>query len=372
VAAAVARLGADAVAAALPMLQPVALTGDTRAALRRSRGLLHNIREAVAALHPVVEPEPVKLDRLRPRTLFTLVSLAFAGYLLLAQASAWRVPTHVAWAWVGVAALASAATYAAAAMAIDGMVPERLRRRTTLEVQVAAAYASLVAPAAVGGVAVNNRYLQRSGIPPVAAAAAVGAQQLNGLVQHLLMLMVFGVIAGNEGRHHSGDDPISSLVVAVMLAAALLILLIATIPPLRRFALARLRPLAAGVLPRLIEVAQRPAKLLTALGGAALLSLTYITALWASVKAVSPPGTEHISFAMAGVVFLSGQAVGSAFPTPGGIGTVEASLSVGLGWVIGGADIVASAVMVFRLLTFWLPVLPGWLAYRRLQQRGTL
>jgi uncharacterized membrane protein YbhN (UPF0104 family) len=374
VAAAVSRLGADTVAAALPMLQPVALTGDTRAALRRSRGLLGNIRGAVAGLQQVVEPAPVKLERLRPRTLYTTVSLAFAGYLLLAQASKWRVPTHVAWGWVGVAALASSATYVAAAMSIDGFVPERLRWRSTLGAQVAAAYASLVAPAAVGGVAVNNRYLQRTGIPPVAAATAVGAQQLNGLVQHLLMLMVLGVIAGDEGAHRSGDSPISSIVVAVMLSASLLILLVATIAPLRRLALVRLRPLVAGVVPRIVEVAQRPAKLLTALSGATLLSLAYIAALWASVKAVSPPGTAHVSFAMAGVVFLSGQAVGSAFPTPGGIGTIEVSLTAGLNVIVGGMpqDIILAAVMVFRLLTFWLPVAPGWVAYRRMQRRGQL
>ena len=66
------------------------------------------------------------------------------------------------------------------------------------------------------------------------------------------------------------------------------ILLIAAIPVLRRFVMNRLRPFFAGVVPRMLDVAQNPAKLATGLGGTVLLSLFNITALWASVKAVSP------------------------------------------------------------------------------------
>jgi len=29
-------------------------------------------------------------------------------------------------------------------------------------------------------------------------------------------------------------------------------------------------------------------------------------------------------------------------------------------------------VLAFRLLTFWLPILPGWLAYRALRAAGTI
>jgi uncharacterized membrane protein YbhN (UPF0104 family) len=36
------------------------------------------------------------------------------------------------------------------------------------------------------------------------------------------------------------------------------------------------------------------------------------------------------------------------------------------------AGIAISATLIFRLLTFWLPTLPGWLALRNLQRTGDL
>jgi uncharacterized membrane protein YbhN (UPF0104 family) len=372
VAAAVRRLGEDKVAAALPMLQPVVLTRSTRASLKKSKGLLKNVREAVEALHPTVEPEPVRLERLSPRTLFSIIGLSVAAYLFIGQTSRWRMPQHLAWGWTAVVAGASALTYVAAAMALDGFVPERLRWGKTIKTQVAASFATLVAPAAVGGVAVNTRYLQRTGIPTGAAAAAVGAQQIIGLIQHLLLILLFGVIASNEGVR--GRDSGSSTLIAIILAMAMAILLIAAIPVLRHFVMRRLRPFFAGVVPRMLDVAQNPVKLATGLGGTVLLSLLNITALWASVKAVSPKGAITVSFATCAVVFLLGQAAGSVVPTPGGIGGVDGTLTVLLTTFTSrlGGDVTTSAVMLFRILTLWLPVLPGWFCFNRMQKRGEL
>ena len=129
-----------------------------------------------------------------------------------------------------------------------------------------------------------------------------------------------------------------------------------------------------GIVPRMLDVAQNPVKLTAGLGGTVLLSLLNVTALWASVKAVSPQGAVSVSFATAAVVFLTGQAAGSLFPTPGGIGGVEASLTLLLTTLnVGlGATVAASAVLLFRILTFWLPVLPGWFCFNRMQKRAEL
>lgn len=369
--AAVARLGENNVAAALPMLQPVVLTRNTRSALKRSKGLLKNIREAVQALHPSVDPEPVKLERLSPKTLFSVCGLSFAVYLLLASNKDWSSLTAVKWWWTGFAALASAGTYVAAAMALDGFVPEKLRWGRTIMSQVAASFVTLVAPAAVGGVAVNTRYLQKTGIPTGAAVTAVGAQQIVGLIQHILLIMIFGVIAGSSG---SGSHAPSATWIAIILALALLLLIIAAVPALRHYVTKRLRPFFSGIIPRLLDVLQNPMKLATGLGGSVLLSLLYIFALWASVQASNTTG-QHISFAAVAVVFLTGQAAGSIVPTPGGVGGVEAALIALLttpaltGLPVGVAT---TAVLLFRLLTFWLPVLPGWAAYTYMTKHGEL
>lgn len=73
-----------------------------------------------------------------------------------------------------------------------------------------------------------------------------------------------------------------------------------------------------------------------------------------------------------GAVYLVGAAVAQAAPTPGGLGAMEAALIGGL--VAAGLDntIAVPAVFLFRLFTFWVPVLPGWFAFQWLQRHDYL
>src|SRR4029077_3252028 len=82
---AVTVLGKAPVAAALPLLQPLALATKTRHALHRHKGLLDDVRnraaDAVGAEHVKLEP----LTRVRLRSILTLGLLLVATYLLLPQ-----------------------------------------------------------------------------------------------------------------------------------------------------------------------------------------------------------------------------------------------------------------------------------------------
>jgi uncharacterized protein (TIRG00374 family) len=118
-------------------------------------------------------------------------------------------------------------------------------------------------------------------------------------------------------------------------------------------------------LPRLVEVLQRPRKLAEGLGGTVLLSAGFVLCLWAAVHAFG----GQLDIATVAVVFLAGSALGSAAPTPGGLGAVEAALATGLTAAGLPSETAVSAVLLFRLVTFWLPVLPGWLAFNALQRR---
>ncbi len=71
-------------------------------------------------------------------------------------------------------------------------------------------------------------------------------------------------------------------------------------------------------------------------------------------------------------VYLGAAAVAAAAPTPGGLGAIEAALAAGLTGVGMRPGAAIAAVLVYRLATYWLPVLPGWLAWRLLQRRGSL
>ena len=80
----------------------------------------------------------------------------------------------------------------------------------------------------------------------------------------------------------------------------------------------------------------------------------------------------HISLATAAVVYLTSAAIGSVAPTPGGLGAVELALSTGLVAAGMAGTAAISAVLLFRLATFWLPVPLGWLALGVLRRRNAV
>ena len=362
------KAGADELVAVVPLLQRVALARSTRAALRRRRDVLPALRQRLLAAVPGAEVTPVRLERIRFRSLVTLVATVAAAYLLageLARASLGHALRVSDWHWGLVALALSAATYVAAALELSGFVAERLNFTRTMLVQLAGSFVTLVTPAAVGGVAVNIRYLQRRKIPAPVAAASVGVSQVVAFVLHILLLVVAVAVAGAAAKHPLRVPTWSYFVLAGLVVVAGIVI---ALPAGRRLLRARVQPMLGQVLPRLLEVAQQPRKLAEGIGGALLLTVAYILCLAACVRAF------HGSAAIASiaVVYLTGSALGSIIPTPGGIGAVEAALTAGL--VAAGlhGTEAASAVLLFRLLTFWLPVPFGWVALSYLERQQAL
>ncbi|APY86480.1 lysylphosphatidylglycerol synthetase family protein [Streptomyces alfalfae] len=338
----------------------------------REEDLLTQIRHQVLLIRPTAPVEPAQLERIRPRTLISFIAGAIGAYFLLSQLTHVEFGTlfqEAQWGWVAAAVGFSALSYFAAAMSLLGFVPERVPFLRAVAAQVAGSFVKIVAPAAVGGVALNTRFLQRSGVRSGLAVASVGASQLFGLGSHILLLLIFGYLTGTE---KTPSFTPSRTVIAGLLSVAVLVLVVTAIPFLRKFVVTRVRSLFAGVVPRMLDVLQRPQKLLTGIGGMLLLTLMFVLCLDASVRAFGSEEMTTLSLASVAVVFLAGNALGSAAPTPGGVGAVEATLTFGLIAVGVPKDVAAPAVLLFRLLTLWLPVLPGWLFFNHLTRKGLL
>ncbi|MEU5627664.1 lysylphosphatidylglycerol synthase domain-containing protein [Streptomyces tendae] len=337
----------------------------------REEDLLTQIRHAVLRIRPQAPVEPARLERVRPRTLISFIAGAIGAYFLLTQLTHIEfgpLISNAQWGWVAAAVLFSAASYVAAAMSLLGFVPEKVPFLRTVAAQVAGSFVKIVAPAAVGGVALNTRFLQRAGVRPGLAVASVGASQLFGLGCHILMLLSFGYLTGTEKTPSLSP---SRTVIAGLLTVAVLVLVVTSVPFLRKFVVTRVRSLFAGVVPRMLDVLQRPQKLITGIGGMLLLTACFVMCLDASIRAFGDESSS-ISLASVAVVFLAGNALGSAAPTPGGVGAVEATLTVGLIAVGLPKEVAAPAVLLYRLLTLWLPVLPGWLVFNHLTRKEAL
>jgi len=362
------QVGADELVAVVPLLQPVALARSTRRALRRRRDVLPALRKLLLAAVPGAEVAPVRLERIRLRTLLTLVASVAAVYLLageLARESLASVLGEANLDWAVAALALSATTYVGATVSLSGFVAERLSFFRTLLAQVAGSFVTLVTPAAVGGAALNIRYLQRRKIPAAVAAASVGVAQVVAFILHILLIVIFAAIAGTSAQEKIQPPRWAWFVLAGLVVAALAVF---AVPAARRVLRARVSPMLGQLLPQLLEVAQHPVKLARGIGGALLLSLSYILCLAACVAAFG----GSVPLAGIAVVYLTGSAIGSILPTPGGLGGVEAALTAGLTAAGVPGAVAVSAVLLFRLVTFWLPVPFGWAALNYLEREQAL
>ena len=311
----------------------------------------------------------MQLRRVSPKGLLTLVGGAVAAYIVLpqlVQVDFGAVLSRAEWHW-GLAALASAVlTFAGASLVLHGSVPVRLRFVRTYLTQLAVAFSSLIAPATIGNIALNTRYLQRSGITPTAAGASVGLAQVFQFTSYATLLALASVVAGTGPQ--ASFQPPAKVVAAIPIVLAVIAGLFA-IPRVRAFFRERVLPQLRAVVPQILGVLQRPVKLAELLGGALLLDMSFVAALYFSCRAF---GAQPAVAAVA-VVYFAGAIIGSAVPTPGGLGGIEAAMSAGLTIAAGvDASTAFSAVLLYRIVTYWLPIPAGWFALQHLQSRDAI
>jgi uncharacterized membrane protein YbhN (UPF0104 family) len=370
VASGVSSLGNEAMVRALPVVQTVAMGTSTRSALRTHKGLQRQIRELVLQLAPQeVPPEPIELRRLTPRTLVTVVGGGIAAYFVLAQLAnlnagkvdVGQVLSDAQWGWALAVLGFTALSITGASLVITGAVTAKLNFVRTYLTQLAVAFSGLVAPSAIGNIALNMRYLQKAGVDPAVAGGSVGLAQLAQFSSYFVLLLLTSVLAGT-GPQAPFTPPLAAVIGLIVLVALLLLAL--AVPSARRVLIGRFMPEVRRVVPRVVSIFQDPRKVVTLFAGALMLDISFVAALTCATRAFgATPSIPQVA-----VVYFAGAIIGSAVPTPGGLGGVEAALSFGLSRVGMDASVALSSVLLFRLCTYWLPIPFGWASLNYLQR----
>jgi uncharacterized protein (TIRG00374 family) len=79
-----------------------------------------------------------------------------------------------------------------------------------------------------------------------------------------------------------------------------------------------------------------------------------------------------LTFPQIGAAYFGAMTIATFAPTPGGLGAVESAMIAALtGFGLNGG-VAVSAVLAYRLATFWLPIPPGWVLFTWMQRRGEL
>jgi len=181
-----------------------------------------------------------------------------------------------------------------------------------------------------------------------------------------LLVFFVGLIGSSAGDIvplPSSEAALVGLVVVFLLSG-----LLTLVPRARAVWVDRVWPVLSGAGSGLLRAVTNPWKAAMIFGGAAMAVLGYVMALWFSLEAFG----GGLGFAAVAVVFLAGEAVGQAAPTPGGVGATEAAMIAGMTALGLDASIAVPSVFLFRFVTFWLPVVPGLFALRTLKANGLL
>jgi glycosyltransferase 2 family protein len=363
---AAAVLTPDELAAAAPYLQPLALSTATRK--RASKSLLKDLRDEVTSATGQ-EPEPLeRLVRVRARTVLMIATLTGAFYFLLPQLAnvddSFQALRSANWGWLAASIVTSGLTYVAAAVGLIGGVPERLPFVATVQAQLASSFVNRVTPANVGGMALNVRFMQKAGVPPAEAVTGMGLNVLAGGVIHIVLLVLFFAWAGRGG---AGFSIPSSSKVLVVIAVLLAVLGIAIATRKGRHLLRE--HVLGGVKRALVSIgtlARSPRRLLFLFGGSLVVTLAYIVSLACATNAFD----AGVGIAQVGAVYLGSSILAAAAPTPGGLGAMEAALVAGFTAIGMDGAIAVAAVLSYRLATYWLPILPGWISFHLLERRS--
>ena len=240
-------------------------------------------------------------------------------------------------------------------------------RLPAVTAQIASSFANRVTPAKVGGVAINLRYFQRKGGPTAVGVTAVGLNAIAGLVIHIVLTLSFLLLASGDNRAEGLSLPSAGTILLVLAAIGGTLAAASAIRSTRRLMKAHVVPQLKSGWESLSVIIRDPLRLFLLFGGSAAITLLYVVAMIASLQAFG----STASLPLVALLFLTGSAIANAAPTPGGLGAAEAALIAALS-TVEETSIVVPAVFLYRLVTFWLPILPGWIALTYLRRSDSL
>jgi uncharacterized membrane protein YbhN (UPF0104 family) len=268
-------------------------------------------------------------------------------------AEGFRHLAHAQWPWLVAAAGATCLTWVAAAVTRQGAVVEPLPKRRLLATQFAAGAANHLLPTGLGAGAVNLRFMTVCGLPLPRSSAALALYLLAesigrlGLLAVLLIAFPHALQIGTLLPDGAVGPLLWGLGVASVVAAGAL----ALVRRLRTAVFSFLRT----ALSEARSVHTRPSRALALWGG----SLAFPALQAAGLVLVGRALGLSVPPAHMALAYLAATVAVALVPTPGGLGSVETALVVALVAAGGPVAVATAVVLAYRIITVWVPLVPG-------------
>ncbi len=312
----------------------------------------------------------MQLSSVRPglnrKALFFIVLLVFALYVLLPQLhafrSSWHLLLHPDAGWLADAVALTAGTYLAAAATYYFLAFKPIAYGATLLVQLAAMFVNRLLPGGVGALGVNYAYLHRMKHSPTQAGSVVALNNVMGLLGHGLLLGLTLAVSGSVTSLPMRNKTValSLKLFSLVLGAGLLLAII--------FRRVQLRETIREIGRNIAGYQQRPFRLPAALTSSVLLTLGNVLALECCAWALG----VQLPLVSILIIFTFGIGASTAVPTPGGLGGFEAGLTTGLVAYHIASPTALAVALLYRLVSYWLPLVAGGAAFVICQRRHLL
>jgi uncharacterized protein (TIRG00374 family) len=322
----------------------------------------------------VVEPRPLRLHVLRmlPVVLILGLLVHFVLPRLGEIDESFKTLRHmVPWA-IGLAIIAEVLSYTANGALLQSVVRiagDRISLRRSIVIELGAATVALVAAGALGFGAAIYKWTQKSGVSRETAALASWLPSVFDSIS-LIVFALAGAIELLRAHQLSRPSIIAlSLVISVLalIIAALIVLMekeewLVAIAARATAVLHRLRQKSKSTV--LLDSAERATAAWDTLRSRGWLrpascSLLYLTFDLAALRMVFLAARQPVTFS----VLIAGYGVpillGRASFLPGGIAVIEVAMAAIYGGLGVPANVAVVVVLIYRLLSFWLPTAIG-------------
>ena len=200
---------------------------------------------------------------------------------------------------------------------------------------------------------INVRYLERSGSSRPDAMSTVSLGVAAGFAMHLVMIVGLLGVASQRPAFRLGALPNWTVGAASIIAVAA-----AALAAWHWQIHTRVLTAICAAATHARSILHEPRRVIVLGAASAGISLSYGIALTACLVAVG----GHVRLTDVVLVYLAGSALGAVAPVPAGIGAVEAALIAGVSHLGVHPSVAVAGVLSDRMVTYWLPVLPGFCA----------
>jgi uncharacterized membrane protein YbhN (UPF0104 family) len=336
-----------------------------------------------AGSESVEEMPRVRLTRGRifASLLFVVSTVAFLYLVLpklLGLRDTWSRIQHGDPLWLGVAALLEVCSFGGYVVLFRGVFVRgrsRINWRVSYEITMAGLAATrLFASAGAGGVALTAWALRRSGMEP-----RIVACRMIAFMALLYVVFMGALVIDGLGLYFLSDDgPFAITVVPAIFGGGVIVIFLAVsllpgdadrlvarwsgggrVGRVVAHAAAAPAAAASGVRTAISLVGERNPALLGAIAWWGF----DLSVLWAAFHAFG--GSPDVPVVI--MAYFVGQ-LGNILPLPGGIGGVDGAM-IGAFSALGvSSSLAVVSVLAYRAFAFWLPTLPGAVAYLQLRR----